>query len=200
MLPATSRAKRLARLRPSAAHSLSEVDGHRQRQGRAHRLPRQREVGQVELLDDPDDRGSQRRLLVAGAGGDVRPAHAREVDRVDRERVGDLRDDELEVVELCAHRVHQDQGLATADAQVADARAAAQHDVADLPAFAPCLRVVVRRFVDSATSSHSTDSARRRSGFASEVTPSSPLMFFARPTVGRRALGGSGRRARCGSQ
>ena len=89
------------------AHAAAEVDGDGQRQRRAHRLARQREVGEVELFDNPDDRGSQRGFLVAGAGDDVGPAHAREVDRIDRERIGDSRDDELEVVELRAHRMHQ---------------------------------------------------------------------------------------------
>ena len=60
-----------------------------------------------------------------------------EVDRVNRERVRELRDDELEVVELRAHRVHQEQGWAAADAQVADSATAAQHDVANLPVRAP---------------------------------------------------------------
>jgi hypothetical protein len=91
-----------------AAQAAAEVDGGRQCQRRAHRLARQREVGEVELFDDSDDRGSQRGFLVAGAGDDVGPAHARAVDRVDREGVADLRDHELEVVELRAHRVHQD--------------------------------------------------------------------------------------------
>jgi hypothetical protein len=108
----------------------------------------------------------------------------REVDRVDGKPVRDLPDDELEVVELRTHRVHQEQGWAAADAQVADARAAAQHDVAALPAFAPCLCVVMRRLLGSATGSHGTDSASATSRFASEVTPALPLMFFAGPTVG----------------
>jgi hypothetical protein len=64
--------------------------------------------------------------------------------------VGDLRDDQLEVVELGAYRVHQEQGWPAADAQVADASAAAQRDVADLPALAPRLRVLVLRVVDVA--------------------------------------------------
>jgi hypothetical protein len=85
---------------------------------------------------------------------------------------------------LPTHRVHQEQGWAAADAQAADARAAAQHDVAALRAFAPCLCVVVRRLLGSATGSHGTDSASATSRFASEVTPALPLMFFAGPTVG----------------
>ena len=36
-----------------AAHALAEVDGRRQRDRRADGLTRQREVGKVELLDDP---------------------------------------------------------------------------------------------------------------------------------------------------
>jgi hypothetical protein len=71
----------------------------------------------------------------------------REVDRVDGKPVRDLPDDELEVVELRTHRVHQEQGWAAADAQVADARAAAQHDVAALPAFASRLGVDVGSLV-----------------------------------------------------
>jgi hypothetical protein len=52
----------------------------------------QREVREVQLLDHPDGRGSQRRLLVAGTRDDVGPAHAGEIERVDRERVADPRD------------------------------------------------------------------------------------------------------------
>ena len=63
------------------------------------------------------------------------------------ERVGDPRDDALEVVELRANGVHQEQGWAGAYAEVSDAGAAAQRDVADLPALAPRLGVVVRCFV-----------------------------------------------------
>jgi hypothetical protein len=127
--------------RDDAAYSLAEVDGRRQRERRTQGLSRQREVGEVEFIDDPDDRGAQRRFLVAGAGDDVRPAHAGKVDCVDRERVADLRDDPLEVVELRTHGVHQDQGRAASDAQVADARATAQRDVTNLPALAPRLGV-----------------------------------------------------------
>jgi hypothetical protein len=133
-----------------AAHSDAEVDGRRQRKRRAHGLTGQREVGEAEVLDHPNDRCSQGRFLITGAGDDVRPAHPREVERVDRERVGELRNDELEVVQLRAHRVQQDQGWAASDAQVADARSAAQHDVADLPVFAPRLRVCVLRVVNLA--------------------------------------------------
>ena len=128
-----------------AAHALAEIDGRRERECRAHRLTGEREVGEVEVLDQPDDRCSQGRFLVVGAGDDVRPAHAREVDRVHRERVRELWDDELEVVELRADRVHQEQRWPAADAQVTDARAAAQHDMANLPVFAPPLRVSVLR-------------------------------------------------------
>jgi hypothetical protein len=61
--------------------------------------------------------------------------------------VRDPRDDELEVVELRAHRVHQDQRWAAAAAEVPDATAVAQLDLADLPAIAPRLGVVVRCLV-----------------------------------------------------
>ena len=41
-----------------APHSVAEVDGRRQRDCRANGLTRQRELGEVEFLDDPDDRCS----------------------------------------------------------------------------------------------------------------------------------------------
>jgi hypothetical protein len=91
--------------RNDLAHSVAEIHGRRQGECGAHGFARQREVGQVEILDDPDDRGAQRRLLVVGARDDVGPSYAGEVDRVDREPVGDQRDDALEVVELRTHRV-----------------------------------------------------------------------------------------------
>jgi hypothetical protein len=52
-----------------AAHAVAELDRRRQRQRRAHRLARERELGEVEFLDDPDHRRAQRRLFVAGAPG-----------------------------------------------------------------------------------------------------------------------------------
>jgi hypothetical protein len=77
-------------LKATTAHAVAEADGHPQRERRAHRLTGQREIGEVELLDDPDDRGTQRGFLVAGARDDLGPAHAREVDRVDGKPVRDL--------------------------------------------------------------------------------------------------------------
>jgi hypothetical protein len=84
---------------------------------------------------------------------------------------------------LRAHPVNQQEGWAAADAQVANANAATQHHVADLPVFAPCLRVVVRRFVGSATGSRGVDSARRKAESPRRRPQLRP--FFAGPTRGR---------------
>src|SRR5207249_9712600 len=77
---------------------------------------------------------------------DVGPAHAGHVDRVDRAGVGDLRDHELEVIELGADRVQQDQRLRAGTLlQVPQTRPVAELGVLDLPRRGPCPGVVAVR-------------------------------------------------------
>src|SRR5213080_3713129 len=85
-------------------------------------------------------------LGVARARRDVRPAHAGHVDRVNGEGVGDLRDRELEVIELGADRVQQDQcRRAGTRLQVPQTRPVAELGVLDLPRRGPCPGVVAVR-------------------------------------------------------
>src|SRR5213080_4926988 len=85
-------------------------------------------------------------LGVARARHDVGPAHAGHVDRVNREGVGDLRDYELEVIELGADRVQQDQRRRTGTRlQVPQARPVAELGVLDLPRRGPRPGVVAVR-------------------------------------------------------
>src|SRR4029453_5614820 len=65
-----------------APYSVPEV--HRRRQGdrRAHGFTGQGDTGEIEILDNPDDRGPQCGLVVPRARDDVGPSHAWKVQRV----------------------------------------------------------------------------------------------------------------------
>jgi hypothetical protein len=107
-------------------------------------FPSLRQVGQVQPLYYSYDGGPKGGLLVAGAWDDVGPAHAGQVDGIDRERIGDPRDDQLEVVELRPHDVQQRQGRTASGPQVAHP-AVRELNVADLAVRTPGLGVPAGR-------------------------------------------------------
>ena len=128
--------------RDHAAHPVLEVDGRLQRERAAKRFPGQGDVVQVEAGDELDHRGPQARLFVVGTGHDVRPAHTWQVHRVDGERVPQLRDDAVEVVQLRANGMHQHQHGAAACGEVPQARTVGSGEVRNSAvAVGPCVRV-----------------------------------------------------------
>ena len=62
--------------RNDLSHAVFELDCGRQRHRRTHRLACQRDVFELEPLDELDDRAAERRLGVTRARSDVGPTHA----------------------------------------------------------------------------------------------------------------------------
>ena len=87
------------------SHATVELRRSGQRNRRAHRFPCERDVREIERLHELDDGTPQRMLRVIRARCDVRPTHAGKVDRMDGKGIGELRDHELEVIELRANGV-----------------------------------------------------------------------------------------------
>ena len=77
---------------------------------------------EVPCGDELDNRTTKRRLGVARVRPDLRPAHPGKVDGIDRDCMLDLRNHELEVIQLRADRVQKEEvGPADSGLQVPQA-------------------------------------------------------------------------------
>src|SRR4029453_4287773 len=100
------------------------------------------------------DGPAERRFGIARSRCDVRPTHAWEIDRVDRESVSDTGNDELEVIKLRSHRVQQDQRWTGTRLQVPQARPVGKHGVLDLARPSPGAGVVAVRLQSDSDGAH----------------------------------------------
>jgi hypothetical protein len=114
------------------SHPVLKLGEGGQRDRRAHRLARQSDIVDVEHRDELDECAAERRLGVTRARPDVGPAHSGQVDSVDGEGLQNPRDHQLEVIELRADRVQQDQRRPGTRPQVPQARPVGECGVLDL--------------------------------------------------------------------